>query len=229
MKKLKMSKLGVFPPAIDPLTDKNKPLSKAIIHKVMREFGVDMRRPIISQVSRFDYWKDPLGVIKAYKIVKKEIPSVQLVLMGNIPEDDPEGWKFLDKIKGAANNDPDIYILHMSNDDSKLALKANILQSASQVVIQKSIKEGFGLTVSEALWAGKPVVGGNTGGITLQIQDGKNGFLVDSVEEAAGKIIWLLENPKRAKRMGERGREIVREHFLSLRYLRDYLKFLNKF
>ena len=227
-KELKIKKIDTFAQAIDPLSDKNKFLDKNFINKAVKKLGLDIKRPIITQVSRFDPWKDPLGVIRAYKIVKGKIPEAQLVLMGNIPEDAPEGWKILDEIK-KMNNDPDLHILHMFCDDKELDLKVNAIQRASDVIIQKSLKEGFGLTVSEALWKQKPVVGGNTGGITLQIQDGENGFLVDSTEECAEKIIWLLQHPKQSEKMGKKGKETVRKKFTCIRYLRDYLNFLTKF
>lgn len=227
-KELKLKKIAIIAPAIDPLAVKNKKLPLKTIERITKHYKLDINRPIISQVSRFDYWKDPLGVVNAYKIVKKKIPSVQLVLMGNIPEDDPEGWKLLDEVKQKSNHDPDLHIIHTSCEDPRLDLKVNAIQTVSQVVIQKSLKEAFGLTVSEALWKEKAVVGGNTGGIILQIKNKKNGFLVNSVEECAQKIIWLLENPKQAKKMGKQAKETVRKEFTCLRYLKDYLDFLNK-
>jgi trehalose synthase len=190
------------------------------------DFGMDISRPIITQVSRFDPWKDPLGVIDAYRTVKGKIPQVQLALVGSMASDDPEGWYFLDKTSRHAGEDGDIHILH--NFHGIGAYEVGCFQTASDVIVQKSTREGFGLVVTEALWKGKAVVGGNVGGIPLQVIDGETGYLVDSVESCAERIITLLENPDLNKKMGEVGREHVRKHFLITRHLRDYLQLFQK-
>ena len=153
---------------------------------VCKQFGIDTERPMICQVSRFDPWKDPLGVIDAYRLVKEERPEVQLALVGSMASDDPEGWDFYNSTLAHADGDPDIHILNNFNNVG--AIEVNAFQSLSEVVIQKSTREGFGLTVSEALWKGRPFIGGNVGGIPLQVQDGETGYLVDSVEECAARI-----------------------------------------
>ena len=173
-------------------------------------------------MSRFDPWKDPLGVIDAYRIVKGSVPEVQLALVGSMASDDPEGWYYLDKSSRHAGEDDDIYILH--NYHGVDALEVGAFQAFSDVVVQKSTREGFGLVVTEGLWKGKPVVGGNVGGIPLQIIDGETGFLVDSVEACAEKILYLLQHPDEADVMGMAAREHVRERFLTTRHLADYLQ-----
>lgn len=174
---------------------------------------------MITQVSRFDPWKDPLGVIDAYRIVKEKIP-IKLALIGSLAHDDPEGQEWLDKVKNYANEDPDIYIL--SNLDGVADLEVNALQRVSHIVLQKSIREGFGMTVTEALWKETPVIGGNIGGIKLQIEDGINGFLVNSAEETSEKVIYLLNNPKISKEMGKKGREKVKSKFLLTKHVENY-------
>ena len=214
--------LAIITPTIDPLSPKNVPLPLDKARQIVAGFGVDVSRPLITQVSRFDPWKDPLGVIDAYKIVKKRVPDAQLALVGSMASDDPEGWYYLDKTSRHAGEDDDIYILH--NFHGVGALEVGAFQTASDVVIQKSTREGFGLVVTEVLWKGKPVVGGNVGGIPLQVIDGKTGFLVDSVEECAEKALYLLQHPEESERMGKRAREHVRKNFLTTRHLRDYLR-----
>ena len=216
--------LAFITPTIDPLVPKNAPMDVDQARDVVRKFGLDLGRPIITQVSRFDPWKDPLGVIDAYRIVKERVPEVQLALVGSMASDDPEGWYYLDKTIRHAGEDFDIHILH--NYHGVGGYEVGAFQTASDVVIQKSIREGFGLVVTEALWKGKPVIGGNAGGIPLQIIDGETGFLVDSAEECAEKTLILLENPQRARRMGEAAREHVRHNFLTTRHLTDYLQLL---
>jgi trehalose synthase len=214
--------LSIITPTIDPLSPKNAPMDLDEARQVVADFGLDLDRPIITQVSRFDPWKDPLGVIDAYRIVKETLPDVQLALVGSMASDDPEGWYYLDKTIRRAGEDFDIHILH--NFHGVGAYEVGAFQTASDVVIQKSIREGFGLVVTEALWKGKPVIGGNAGGIPLQIIDGETGFLVDSAEECAEKTLTLLENPQRAERMGKAAREHVRKNFLTTRHLADYLR-----
>jgi trehalose synthase len=213
--------LAIITPTIDPLSPKNVPMSLDAARDVVGDFGLDLDRPIITQVSRFDPWKDPLGVIDAYRIVKEHVPEVQLALVGSMASDDPEGWYYLDKTIRHAGEDFDTHILH--NFHGVGAYEVGAFQSASDVVIQKSIREGFGLVVTEALWKGKPVIGGNAGGIPLQIIDGETGFLVDSVEECAEGTLDLLEHPEKAEKMGKAAKEHVRENFLTTRHLTDYL------
>ena len=214
--------LAFVTPTIDPLVPKNAPIDLDEARAVVEGFGLDLDRPIMTQVSRFDPWKDPLGVIDAYRIVKEELPEVQLALVGSMASDDPEGWYYLDKTIRHAGEDFDIHILH--NYHGVGGYEVGAFQTASDVVIQKSTREGFGLVVTEALWKGKPVVGGNAGGIPLQIIDGKTGYLVDSAEECAEKTLVLLKNPEKAEEMGTAAREHVRENFLTTRHLADYLK-----
>jgi trehalose synthase len=214
------------PPAIDPLAPKNMALSYEDAAYVCRQFGIDTERPMICQVSRFDPWKDPLGVIDAYRIVKAERPDLQLALVGSMASDDPEGWDFYNSTLAHADGDPDIHILNNFNNVG--AIEVNAFQSLSQVVIQKSTREGFGLTVSEALWKGRPFIGGNVGGIPLQVSDGETGYLVDSVEECAARIGAILDDPELGRLLGLRGKEHVRAHFLTPRYLRDYLRIFHE-
>lgn len=219
---LKVGKIAIIPPSIDPLSDKNKPLSVDAINAVLEKYEVDTERPIITQVSRFDPWKDPLGVIDAYRIVKRKIPKVQLLLIASMARDDPEGWVYYEKTARHAGEDYDIHFL--TDLVGVGNLEVNAFQRASDVVLQKSTREGFGLTVTEALWKGVPVVGGNVGGIPLQVIDGVNGFLVNTVEEAAQKTLYLLKRPEEAKKMGQRGREHVLKNFVITRHLKDYLE-----
>jgi trehalose synthase len=214
--------LAIVTPTIDPLSPKNVPMPLDKARQIVASFGIDVSRPLITQVSRFDPWKDPLGVIDAYKIVKKRVPGAQLALVGSMASDDPEGWYYVDKTSRRAGEDDDIHILH--NFHGVGALEVGAFQTVSDVVVQKSTREGFGLVVTEALWKGKPVVGGNVGGIPLQVIDGETGFLVDSVEECAEKALYLLQHLEESVRMGERAREHVRENFLTTRHLGDYLR-----
>ncbi|HWQ29264.1 MAG TPA: glycosyltransferase, partial [Dehalococcoidia bacterium] len=176
----------------------------------------------ILQVSRFDPWKDPLGVIDVYRIVRERLPYLHLVLIASMAHDDPEGWAWYERTVRRAGEDFAIHIL--SNLNGVGNLEVNAFQRAARVVLQKSVREGFGLVVSEALWKGRPVVAGKVGGIPLQIIDGKTGYLVNSVEECARRTIELLDDPERADAMGREGREHVRRNFLMTRYLRDYLR-----
>jgi len=209
----------LVPPSIDPLSDKNKELSESEIDRVLTKFELKTSKPIITQISRFDRYKDPAGVIRAFKMVKKHVDA-QLVLAGSLATDDPEGTEVYNEIKSLAQDDKDIHLLLLPPFSD---IEINALQRASAVVLQKSIKEGFGLTVSEALWKGRPVIAGDCGGIPLQIKNGYTGFLTHTIEGTAYKIRYLLNNPKEAKRMGNAGREHVRRNFLLTRHLRDYL------
>jgi len=214
--------LAIVTPTIDPLSPKNAPMAEDRAREIVAGFGIDLGRPLVTQVSRFDPWKDPLGVIDAYRIVKAQVPEVQLALVGSMASDDPEGWYYLDKTIRHAGEDFDIYILH--NFYGVGALEVGAFQTASDVIVQKSTREGFGLVVTEGLWKGKPVVGGNAGGIPLQVLDGQTGFLVDSAEECGEKVLYLLQHPEEAARMGATAREHVRRNFLTTRHLADYLQ-----
>jgi len=209
-------------PSIDPLAEKNRRMSKREIQKVLEGLQLPDDKPILLQVSRFDHFKDPIGVINAYRMVKR-YHDVRLVLAGGGAADDPEGAQVLAGVREAAGRDPDIYVLDLP---SNAHLQINALQRAATIVLQKSTREGFGLTVAEAMWKGKPVIGGATGGITVQIIYGVTGYTVNSVEGAAYWIRYLLSNPQLIRKMGEAGREHVRQHFLITRHLRDYLSLL---
>jgi trehalose synthase len=212
----------IVPPAIDPLSPKNMALSPDDAAFVCDQFGIDTERPLICQVSRFDPWKDPIGVIDAYRAVTEEVPEAQLALVGSMATDDPEGWEFFQNTFRYADGDPDIKILNNLNNVG--AIEVNAFQSQSDVLMQKSIREGFGLTVTEGLWKGRPVVAGDVGGIPLQIEDSVSGFLVDSPEEAAKRTIEVLADPELAKRLGRAGKEHARERFLTPRLLRDWMQ-----
>ena len=209
----------VVPPSIDPLSEKNEPMGSDEITRGLRAVGVDLDKPLLVQVSRFDRFKDPVGVIAVYRLVKRR-HDVRLVLVGGGATDDPEGVRVLAEVREAAGNDPDIHVLDLSPDSHRTI---NALQRAATVVLQKSTREGFGLTVAEAMWKGRPVIGGRVGGITVQILEGVTGYTVVTPEEAAARVCHLLTHPDEARAMGERGREHVRQHFLVTRHLHDYL------
>jgi len=221
------NKAKVIQPAIDILNLKNKPLPINKANDIIRTFGVNPDKPLISQVSRFDPWKDPIGVIDAYKIAKKKIPDLQLAMVGlMLAKDDPEAEKIYKETKKKAEEDPNIFLFV---DTAKLgSLKVNTFvnafQVASDVIIQKSIREGFGMTVAEAMWKEKAVIAGKVGGIKLQIKNGKNGFLVSSPKETAKRIVQLIENPALAKKLGKEAKKTIRDNFLMPRLLRDYLR-----
>ncbi len=210
----------IIPPSIDPLSEKNLPLSARRVLEVKTEFGIDPQRPMILQVSRFDRFKDPLGVIEAYQFAKRFVPSLQLVLAGGGAVDDPEGEVVLNEVREAAAGDADIHVLASGHYTDRTI---NALQTGADIVLQKSLREGFGLTVTEAMWKGKPVIGGNTGGIRLQLVNHQTGFLVDTPEGAALRIRYLLFNRQRIKQIGENAREMARQNFLITRHLREYL------
>jgi trehalose synthase len=209
----------IIPPSIDPLSEKNREMDESEIRETLDKFCIPAERPMLLQVSRFDRFKDPIGVIKAYRMVKKYNDCI-LVLAGSPATDDPEGEVVLREVREYAEDDPDIHILLLPPFSDR---DINALQRAAAVVIQKSLKEGFGLTVSEAMWKGKPVIGGAAGGIPLQIVHGVTGFLVHSVEGLAFRVRQFLNNPEMMKRMGEKGKEHVRTNFLLTRQIRDYL------
>jgi trehalose synthase len=211
----------IWPPAIDPLAPKNMALSPEDAAYIVDQFGIDVERPLMTQVSRFDPWKDPLGVIDAYRLVKERFPQVQLALVGSMAHDDPEGWDFYNRTVEHADGDPDIFIL--SNLNNVGAIEVNAFQVHSEAVVQKSIREGFGLTVSEALWKARPMVAGRVGGIVVQIDDGETGWLVDSARTCADAVIEILRDPKEARTRSLAGKEHVRRHFLTPRLLRDWL------
>ena len=219
-------KINIVPPAIDPLAPKNMALSPEDASYVCDQFGIDVDRPLMCQVSRFDPWKDPLGVIDAYRLVREQIPNVQLALVGSMASDDPEGWDFFNSTIEHAGGDPDIHILNNFNNVG--AIEVNAFQSHSDVLIQKSTREGFGLTVSEAIWKGRPFIGGAVGGIPLQVENGVSGYLVHTVEQCAERTVDILKDPALGKALGRRGKEHVRKHFLTPRYLRDYLRIFSE-
>jgi trehalose synthase len=218
----------VWAPAIDPLTPKNMALSPEDAAYIVDQFGIDVERPLLTQVSRFDPWKDPLGVIDAYRAVKSAHPEVQLALVGSMAHDDPEGWDYYNRTVTYAAGDPDVYIL--SNLNNIGSVEVNAFQVHSAAAIQKSTKEGFGLTVTEALWKTRPTVASRVGGIVAQIQDGETGWLVDpsSPEECAQACVDILDDPAAARQRALRGKEYVRRNFLMPRLLRDWLVLLNK-
>ena len=211
-----------IPPAIDPLAPKNMAFSPDDAVYICEQFGIDTDRPLLCQVSRFDPWKDPLGVIDAYRLVKASLPSVQLALVGSMATDDPEGWDFFNATVAHADGDPDIHILNNLNNVG--AIEVNAFQSHSDVVIQKSTREGFGLTVTEAIWKARPFIGGAVGGIPLQISDGETGFLVSTVEQCAERALQILQDPELGRRLGRAGKESARRRFLTPRLLRDWLE-----
>jgi trehalose synthase len=216
----------IWPPAIDPLTPKNMALSAEDAAYIVDQFGIDVDRPLLTQVSRFDPWKDPLGVIDAFRRVRDVHPGIQLALVGSMAHDDPEGWEYYNQTVEYAAGDPDIFIL--SNLNNIGSVEVNAFQVHSAAVLQKSIREGFGLTVTEGLWKARPTVASRVGGIPAQIQDGETGWLVDSVEECAAACREVLESPEEARRRGRRGKEYVRQHFLTPRLLRDWLALFNR-
>lgn len=222
---LRMSSLALIPPAIDPFGTKNLELPREICRHVVANAGLDLNRPILLQVSRFDPWKDPLGVIEAYQMVKQQIPEVQLVLVGVLAGDDPQGWSILDSVNQVAERDPDLFVFTNLNGAGNM--EVNAFQRVADIVIQKSLKEAFGLVVSEALWKGAPMVAGRTGGIPMQFPDEYQRYLVNSVETCAAGILDLLEQPETRVAFGSAGQEHVRRHFLLPRLVRDELALIH--
>jgi trehalose synthase len=221
---LKGRRVEVIPPAIDPESTKNVKLDRAFAARILRWLGMGLEVPFITQVSRFDPWKDPLGVIKAFHLMKRDMPELHLALVGSMALDDPEGWKIYRDVQGAAKNDSSIRIF--TNLTGVGNIEVNAFQLLSRVVIQKSLREGVGLVVSEALWKGTPVVAGKAGGIPLQIQNGSGGYLVESVQECAERTLSLLRDPARADAIASGGRETVRKRFLLTRLIADELRLL---
>jgi trehalose synthase len=211
----------VFMPAIDPFSIINKKMRSDEVKERLAHYNIPTDLPLVVQVSRFDRWKDPEGVIKAFKLARKEVDAT-LVLLGNVATDDPEG---IDVYNSLLSEREDRIII-LSQQDGALV---NALQRKAAVVLQKSLREGFGLTVSEAMWKKTPVIGGNVGGIRYQIEDGINGFLVSSVEEAAARIVQLVKDEKLRDQMGKKAQETVRKNFLLTRYLEQYLDLFNSF
>ena len=221
------SKQTVFiPPAIDPFSTKNMELPDAICRQVIANSGVSLRQPILLQVSRFDPWKDPLGVIEAYRLVKQERPDVQLVLIGAMAGDDPEGWEIHRTINEEALKDEDLYVF--TNMTGVGSMVVNAFQRGSDLIIQKSLREGFGLVVSEALWKRKPIVAGRAGGIPMQFPDDYQRYLVDSVEECGNRLLELLDAADVASAFGQAGHDRIREQFLLPRLIRDELRLLHQ-
>ncbi len=218
--KLKTPQL-FFMPAIDPFSIKNHPLSEEEIEERLEHYNIPTDLPLVVQVSRFDRWKDPEGVVKAFKIARREADCT-LVLLGNVATDDPEGPEVYESLLESQEE----RLIILSVQDTALV---NALQSRAAVVLQKSLREGFGLTVAEAMWKGTPVIGGNVGGIRYQIEDGVNGFLVNNVEEAAARIVQLVKDEELRRRLGQTGRETVRQKFLLSRNLEQYLDLFSSF
>ena len=216
----------ITPPSIDPLTDKNRPMEKEEALGIVAAMGLDPNRPLVTQVSRFDYWKDPWGVMDAYRWARKSVPGIQLALLGlSQAADDPEALGVLHSVKDYASGDPDIHAFFYPDDlPDSIDRIVNAFQTASVAVLQKSTREGFGLTVSEAMWKGQPVIGGNVGGIKTQIEDGVNGFLVSTPEECGERIVQLIRDESLRLQMGGAARESVRQRFLLPRLAVDYLR-----
>jgi len=221
---LRAKLVAIIPPAIDPLSTKNMDLPADLCHEVVANAGIDTRRPLVVQVSRFDPWKDPMGVMEAYRLAKKEVPGLQLALVGAIAGDDPEGWQLLARVEEEAAMDNDIYVF--TNLGGVGSMEVNAFQRAGDIVIQKSIREGFGLVVSEAFWKGKPLIAGRAGGIPMQFPAGYERYLVGTVEESAARIVELIGDPSRRQAFGQAAREHVRRRFLLPRLLRDELKLM---
>ena len=216
-----VGRIDIIPPAIDPISPKNLALADNTSRQVLDWIGINLGRPLITQVSRFDPWKDPLGVIAAYNLVKLQVPNVQLALVGSMALDDPEGWDVYRTVKAESDKDPMIHVF--TNLTGVGNIEVNAFQRLSDVMVQKSIREGFGLVVSESLWKETPVVAGRAGGIPLQMSDGVGGMLVDNIEQCADAIVKLLTNAELSRELGAKGRERVREHFLLPRLLLNEL------
>ncbi len=219
-----VKRVETIAPAIDPLSPKNLDFDLATARQILDWIGVELPGRLVTQVSRFDAWKDPLGVLAAYRLVREEIPELQLALVGSMALDDPEGWDVYGQVAEHALDDPRIHLY--TNLTGVGNVEVNAFQRLSEVVVQKSIREGFGLVVSEALWKGTPVVAGRAGGIPLQMPDGVGGVMVDSVEECATAMLRLLNDGALAEQLGQSGREHVRRHFLLPRLLMEELRLL---
>lgn len=220
---LRVGKVAIIPPAIDPLSQKNMYLPADRVADIVATAGVDPLRPLMLQVSRFDPWKDPLGVIDVYRAVRREIPDLQVVMLGAMAHDDPEGRTFLAQTIEYAGGDPDVHLL--TNPGG--SIEANAFQRHASVILQKSLREGFGLTVTEGLWKERPVVANNVGGISLQIEDGVNGYLVASTDQCVERVLAVFRAPDVAAQLGRNGHEAVRQNYLSTANLRNYLRLFN--
>jgi trehalose synthase len=223
---LKHRLIATIAPAIDPFSPKNMLLPRALCRQMVDNLNIHRRQPLITQVSRFDLWKDPFGVMEVYRLVKKEIPDVQLALVGSLANDDPEAWCLFTAINKEANKDEDIHVF--SNLTGVGNMEVNAFQTASDVVVQKSIKEGFGLVIAEALWKARPVVAGNAGGIPLQMTGNLSHYLINSIQECAEKVIELLKDPDLADRLGKEGRAHIKHNFLMPRLVRDELRLVKR-
>jgi trehalose synthase len=223
-RELRDHRFVIIPPAIDPLSPKNMTVPMDLCSQIVEWNGVHLERLLITQVSRFDPWKDPMGVIQVYQMVRESVPGVQLALLGQMALDDPQGWEMYREIVSKVKDDPDIHLL--TNFTGIGNMEVNAFQCCSSVVLQKSIREGFGLVVSEALWKGTPVVAGRAGGIPMQMPEGIGGHLIDSLETCAEKTVQLLRDPRESQELGARGRAHVQEHFLITRMLEDELRLL---
>lgn len=228
---LKKSKIKIILPAINPFDEKNRFMDNRIAEDIVKQFGINSFKPIIVWVSRFDPWKDPLGVIRAYYLAKNKIPELQLVLAGfSLAKDDPEAMTIFEKVKKHAKGDPDIHLFLNPKKlkDVSVDIFINALYTTASIIIQKSLREGFGLTITEAMWKGKAVIAGLTEGATLQIKNGKNGILVSSPEEAAKAIVSLIKNEKLRQRLGKTAHQSVKRKFLMLRFILDNVKVYNQ-
>lgn len=224
LKGLRPAHTAIIPPVIDPLAPKNRPMEPAEADRIVARYGIDPATPLLTQVSRFDRWKDPVGVIAAWKLARRQVPNLQLALVGNTVNDDPESGQVLAEVKQAAEGESDVFIIeNIPPPQNDRHVKAFYV--ASDVVMQKSVREGFGLTVSEALWAGTPVVAGQVGGIVLQVESGRTGYLVSTVDGAAEATVRLLQDPKLAAKMGRTGHALVRRNFLLPRLVSDEMRF----
>lgn len=221
---LRVGTVAIIPPAIDPLSPKNAYLSPDEAAAIVAVAGVDPSRPMLLQVSRYDPWKDPLGVIDVYRAVRREVPGIQLVMLGSMAHDDPEGAVFYARTTAYAGDDPDIHLLTNKGGSTEV----NAFQRHAAVILQKSLREGFGLTVTEGLWKERPVVAGNVGGIPLQIENGVSGFLIANTDQCVERVLTILSDPDIATQLGRNGRDVVRHNFLSTANLRNYLRLFNK-
>jgi trehalose synthase len=219
-------RVEIIPPAIDPQSPKNLPLADPTTRQILEWIGVRTTLPLVTQISRFDAWKDPFGVLAAYRLAREQIPSLQLALVGSLALDDPEGAQLYRELARQLHGDPRIHVF--TNMVGVGNIEVNAFQSRSDVIVQKSVREGFGLVVSESLWKGTPVVAGRTGGIPLQMADGVGGIMVSSVEDCARAIVALVQDRARARALGEAGRQRVREHFLLPRLVLNHLTLLRE-
>jgi len=223
---LKVAKITTMTPAIDAYSSKNMFIKKYVCRELIENLGFDRNSRLITQVSRFDRWKDPFGTMRAYQLAKEKMPELQLAMVGSFAPDDPESWDMHAAISTEANKDDDIFVF--SNLTGVGNMEVNAFQRASDLIIQKSIREGFGLVVAEALWKETPVIAGNAGGIPLQMTGNLANYLVESVEECAEKIVYLLQNPEVSQKLGREGREIIRQDFLMPRLMRDELNLIKE-